>query len=141
MKLIPFTTFRSNRPVVAHNPWVAFDSELDRLFGPILSGVPASYEAPRASVEASDTQVTVRFEVPGVKRDALNLDWQDETLTLTIKRDVKQGGETVSREHRHTYTLPEGVQVDKASAQLEDGVLTLQLPKVEPVKPYRIEIK
>ncbi len=105
--------------------------------------------APRVDMYETDDEVVVKATIPGVKPKDLDI-----TVTgnvLTIKGEVKEEKEEknvnfIRKERmfgsfRRDLTLPVEVNVDKAKAEFESGVLTLHLPKVETAKPKRLEIK
>jgi HSP20 family protein len=112
------------------SPWSGFESDLDRLFQSALT--------PSVPVELREDKdnTYVRAELPGVSREAINLEIADGSLNLTATR--KLGEETISL--NRSITIPESVQVDKVSATYENGVLTVTLPKAEATKPRKIAL-
>jgi HSP20 family protein len=91
----------------------------------------------------------VKAQVPGVSKDNLHVEIMENVLTLRgemkaeEKIDEKQ---FYRREFRYgafarTIPLPSGVQTDKATAELRDGMLTINLPKKEEAKAKQIPIK
>ncbi len=100
------------------------------------------------AVEDKD-KYTVSIEVPGLKREDINVSVHDGVLTVSGERksenDVKDG--TVHRTERfygkfsRSVSLPAQVRTDKVAATYKDGVLTVQLPKAEEAKPKNIEVK
>ncbi len=104
---------------------------------------------PRVDMYETDDEVVVKATIPGVKPEDLEI-----TVTgnvLTIKGEVKEEKEEkdvnfIRKERlfgtfRRDLTLPVDVDVDKAKAEFENGILTLHLPKVETAKPKRLEVK
>jgi len=81
-----------------------------------------------------------RLEVPGVKREDISLELLSRQLTVKVtrKQPAAEVGEsyTLSR----SLPLPENAQADAITAKLEDGLLTLTVPKAEEAKPRSIEI-
>lgn len=110
--------------------WSGFESEIDRL---IQSAV-----APSVPVEFTEDKdnAYVRVELPGVSRDAINLELVDGCLSLGASR--KQGEDSLSL--NRSIAIPEHVQADKVTAIYENGVLTVTLPKAEAVKPRKIAV-
>lgn len=104
---------------------------------------------PRLDVSENDTHVTVRLEIPGVKRDDLDISLKDRVLTVRGRRDrsheeKRENFHRVERVHgsfQRSVTLPADVNPDGASAVNENGVLRIVLEKKEPGKPRKIEIK
>jgi len=119
-------------------PWAGLESEVNRLFHAALAELPAPAFAPRFPVDLyEDKENTyVRAELPGVTRDAINIEMVDGYLNLNASR--KQGEETASISR--SIAIPEAVQGDKVTATYENGVLTVTLPKQEQAKPRKIAI-
>lgn len=130
--------------------------ELDTLFDRILGVEPAKAQTdayvmkPAADIYESDKELTICIEVPGVKKE--NLEIKAEAGVLRVrgeKRAVRQP-EGASR-HFHiaerswgTYeralSLPDYLEPDKAMADYTDGVLTVVIPKREEAKEKEIKI-
>jgi len=93
--------------------------------------------------------VVVKASLPGVKPEDIEVSVVGDTLT--IKGEVKEEKDIkeenyIRKERRYgsfcrSFTLPVSVDADKATAEFENGVLTLTLPKAEEVKPKTIAIK
>lgn len=120
------------------SPWAGLESEVDRLFQAALADLPAPALAPRFPVDLYEDKdnTYVRAELPGVSREAINVEMVDGYLNLSASR--KQGEETCSL--NRSITIPEAVQADKVAATYENGVLTVTLPKQEQAKPRKINI-
>jgi HSP20 family protein len=93
--------------------------------------------------------VFVKVEVPGLKKEDIEVSIENGTLTIAGERkSEKQADDTeahrserfVGRFYR-SVTLPSEVKTDEVKAQYQDGVLTVTLPKAEAAKPKQIEIK
>ena len=119
------------------NPWTGLESQIDRLFETALADVaaPASPRFPVDLYEDKDSTF-VRAELPGVKREDVNVEMIEDTLTINATRKDGEQSFSLSR----AITIPESVQADKVSAALENGVLTVTLPKQEQAKPRKIAI-
>ena len=120
--------------LVNRSPWAGFESEVDRLFQVALADLPA----PRFPVELTEDKANtyIRAELPGVSREAINVEMVDGTLNLSASR--KQGEETFSLSR--SIAIPEAVQADKVTANYKNGVLTVTLPKAEAVQPRKIAV-
>ncbi|MFZ5764888.1 MAG: Hsp20/alpha crystallin family protein [Thermodesulfobacteriota bacterium] len=120
--------------------------ELDR-FGKIPAGWSATESGPRTNLYDSGDHFVIKMEVPGIAREELNIRTQGNYLEIsgTRKSDAPEGY-TAHRVERGTtsftrsFTLPSDVNPDKAEASLQNGVLTLTLPKSEAAKPKQIAI-
>jgi len=87
-------------------------------------------------------------DIPGVKPDKLNIDLRDNVLTIIGDIDPVEGAdeEDVVVEYEtgrfyRQFTLSEVIDQNKIDAKLADGVLRLNLPKVEKATPRKISIK
>lgn len=106
------------------------EAEIDQLFQTSL--------APRIPVELTEDKdnAYVRAELPGVSREAINLEIADGVLSISATR--KQGEESLNLSR--SISVPESVPADKVTAAYENGVLTVTLPKAEVVKPRKIAL-
>ena len=117
--------------------------ELDRLFES-----PRNNWLPALDVQEDKDNFVVRAELPGLKREDIEVSLHDGALSISGERktEVKQEGVAVHRQERHygkferTLTLPTPVAADKITAQYKDGVLTVTLPKIEEAKPKKIDV-
>ena len=109
-----------------------------------LSGVDAALD-----MYETDEAVVVKASVPGVKPEDVEVSVVGDTLTIRgeIKADEKvENGQYLCRElargrFARSVSLPGLVQADKAKAEIENGILTIQVPKVEEAKPKVIKVK
>jgi len=120
------------------SPWNGFETDIDRLFESALADFAGPASAPRFPVDLYEDKdnTYVRAELPGVNRDAINVEMVDGYLNISASR--KQGEESFSLSR--SVSIPEAVQADKVSASYENGVLTVTLPKQEQAKPRKIAI-
>lgn len=117
--------------------------ELDRLFESPLTGW-----APALEVHEDKDSFIVRAELPGLKREDIEVSLHDGALVIAGERKVEtvSEGTEVHRQERfygkfqRALTLPTPVAADKIKAQYKDGVLTVTLPKAEEAKPKQIDI-
>lgn len=119
------------------NPWTGLESEIDNLFETALADLatPATPRFPVDLYEDKDNTY-VRAELPGVKREDVVVEMIEDYLTINATR--KDGEQALS--FSRSIAIPEAVQADKVSAALENGVLTVTLPKQEQAKPRKIAI-
>ena len=110
-------------------------SQLFRRMGNL--GVPSTDSGRLATdVYEDDEQYYVRFELPGVKKGDLRVELEGELLTVS----AEASSECEKRSAKRAIRLPEGVDGEKITAKLEDGVLTVSLGKAEAIKPKKIEV-
>jgi HSP20 family protein len=103
--------------------------------------------APPVDVEEQDDAYVVEADVPGVKKQDVNIEVAGNQLTITgdIKEREKKG--VVRRRTRrvgrfeYRVMLPQEVDSEKIDAKLNDGVLTVRLPKAQQGQRRKIEVK
>ena len=103
---------------------------------------------PAVDVTETSEAIEVRTELPGMKRDDIEIDIANGVLSIKgEKREVTDNGNR-SWHHREvrygsfsrSFTLPTDVKPDEAKAAYEDGVLTISLPKEEKALHRKISI-
>jgi HSP20 family protein len=109
---------------------------------------PGPVYAPATDIFETDGSITVLADMPGVKAQDLTIDLRENVLTLTgpVSAPEKAGESDVLREYRtgtffRQFTLSETIDQSKIDAKLVDGVLRLELPKVERAKPRQITVQ
>ena len=120
------------------------------------AGVPAVPEqtrpgpvySPSVDIFENDNAITVLADMPGVKAQDLEIDLRDSVLSLTGRVTPPEGAKEsdVLREYRagtffRQFTLSETIDQAKIDAKLTDGVLRLELPKVEKARPRQITVR
>jgi len=104
------------------------------------------YVTPLVDVESNQEGYTIRAEMPGVDKSGLEITVDNGELTILGHRQSAQvSGESVYREirnndFRRVYEIDPAIDTAKISARIEQGVLTLTLPKAETVKPRKISV-
>ena len=109
---------------------------------------PRRYVRPRADITENAQGFLVQVEMPGVNRQGLDITFENGELTLTGHRaqaTVPTGGELLYRESRpsdfrRTFELDQSIDAAAITATLEQGLLTLALPKAEAAKPRKIAV-
>ena len=108
---------------------------------------PSQYVTPLADVESTEEGYTIHAEMPGVDKSGLEITVDNGELTILGHRHVEQSsGEPVYREirqndFRRVYELDPAIDTTKIAARIDQGVLTLTLPKAESVKPRKITVE
>jgi HSP20 family protein len=113
-------------------------------------GAPQAF-LPPADVLITDEAVTVWMDVPGVSPDALEIELDNDTVTVRGERVPPFDTSGSERAWRHIersfgrferdLRVPKGLDPDSVEATMDNGVLTLRIPKPEPMRPRRIQIK
>jgi HSP20 family protein len=109
--------------------------------------VPGRFYVPTTDVYETEDALTVVMEVPGVGREDVDIELKDDVLRVQWRIDFsKYGGmEPVYTEYGvghwvRSFALSDKVDREGIGAQLEDGVLTLTLPKTAEAKPRCIAV-
>jgi HSP20 family protein len=145
MRLIQYTypnTRRTAPGLLARSPWSGLESGIDELVASALSGFAGGSAGAQFPVDLYEDKdnAYVRAELPGVKREDINVELADGALTVTASRKQKNGEREESFSFSRSVAIPEEVQTDKIAAAYENGVLTVTLPKREEVKPKKVAI-
>jgi HSP20 family molecular chaperone IbpA len=103
---------------------------------------------PSTDVIEDGEGITLYADLPGVPRDRLNLHVEADTLTIEgeVALDLPEGMESSHAEvgvprFRRVFTLSRELDTGKVSAEFNQGVLKLRIPKAEHAQPRRIEIQ
>lgn len=109
---------------------------------------PADF-APPVDVHEDESTLVLRAELPGVSREAIDIQVDGNVLTLKGERKLEAEQES-RRYHRieraygtfvRQFQLPTTVDATRIDAHLADGILTLTLPKKEELKARKIQVK
>jgi HSP20 family molecular chaperone IbpA len=109
---------------------------------------PGPVFSPSVDIFENDNAITVLADMPGVKAADLKIDLRESVLTLTGRVTAPESAKEsdVLREYQtgtffRQFTLSETIDQAKIDAKLTDGVLRLELPKVEKAKPRQITVR
>jgi HSP20 family molecular chaperone IbpA len=109
--------------------------------------VPGRHYIPYADIYETDEALTVVMEMPGVEKKDIAIALEDGVLQVDGQIDFSkyEGMEPVYTEYNvghytRSFTLSNKIDQGRISAQLDDGVLTLTLPKTKEAQPRRIFI-
>jgi HSP20 family protein len=108
-----------------------------------------SYGYPLIDVAEKENETVVIAELPGVKKEDVGVTFEDNVLTIKGERkpyEIPEDSRVLLNEVRvrnfsRSITLAHEVDADKISAELNDGILRIVLPKSEKAKPRTIELK
>ena len=104
------------------------------------------FMTPVASVVEGSDVYMLNVEMPGVNKEGLEISVENNELTIIGRRSLPQiEGTLIHRESRpenfrRVFELDPSIDMSKISARIEQGVLTLTLPKAEQVKPRKITV-
>ena len=147
---------------------LAIQNEMNRLFGRTYGGQGAAVEtagdaaaptemasdprgswAPPLDVFETPEKLSVAVELPGMSASDVEITVEDNVLTLRGQRPFYKGAneEAFHRIERRfgpfqrRITLPKQSDAERISAQMDEGVLMIDVPKIEQARPRRIEVK
>jgi HSP20 family protein len=126
-------------------PWLR---DINRFFS-AESGTTVATFVPSADVLVDDDGVTLFMDVPGVPSDNLDIELENDVLTVSGERSYPYADkeDAVRRTERgfgrfeRSLRVPRGLDADSIEASLRDGVLTLHLPKPASLQPRKIEVR
>jgi HSP20 family protein len=125
---------------------------LDRVFDDVMrSALGNGYATtaalkPAVDVVERENEFVFHLDVPGVRREDLELTLENRVLSIKGSRKYEaHENEKVSLGRSYgafalSYTLPEHINSEQLAADLADGVLTIRVPKHEKAQPRRIQI-
>lgn len=144
--------------IMRWKPWgdlVNIENEMDRMFDDFLGRAPVRRSwvqrrwVPAVDISENKDKLYVDVEIPGMKKEDIKVSLENGVLSL--KGEKKQQQE-INEENYHrwerrygsfarSFELPVPVQADKIRASYKNGVLHVELPKAEEVKPKEIPIE
>jgi HSP20 family protein len=130
----------------------AFDRLFDVFSGPFGGTHGGSLmRAPETDVIETQDEIRVQTEMPGLSRDDIELDLENNVLTIRgEKHEERTEDEREGRYHlaerrygvfTRSFVLPRDVDAERIQADFENGVLTVTIPKSEQAKRRRIEVR
>ena len=137
-----------------------FRRDFDQIFNRMMNGWPFGNErtpsmssafapAVESYVDNDGKKYHCRVSLPGIDPKEVQIHAQGNTLTICGERKVNRSSKDVNFLHEEisygaferTFTLPEGVDTDKLTAEYHNGVLEITAPVAASVLPRRIEIR
>ena len=109
-------------------------------------GQAEQFITPPASVTEVADGYMLEIEMPGVKKDGLEISVENNELTIIGRRSLPAvEGTLIHRESRpenfrRAFEIDPSIDADKISAKIDQGLVTLTLPKAEHVKPRKITV-
>lgn len=104
---------------------------------------------PTVDIAETEKEYVIKADLPGVTREQVKVTVENGLLSLSGERksEKEEKGEKVHRVERtygnflRTFTLPEGTDAAKITAEFKEGVLTVRLPKDETARPQSVTVK
>jgi HSP20 family protein len=104
------------------------------------------FVAPAASLVEDGDGYLLQVEMPGVNKEGLEISTEGNELTIIGRRSLPtlEGAllhqESRREDFRRAFEIDPSIDVNKINARIEQGLLTVRLPKAEHVKPRRITV-
>jgi HSP20 family protein len=100
---------------------------------------------PPVDVYENDAELLLIADLPGVPRDAVELNLEEGALTLSARRRGRPDGAVLGDElgdgdFLRSFRLPRGLDLEQVKAELDHGTLTIRLPKAKEFRPRQIAI-
>jgi len=104
--------------------------------------------APAVDIYETDEAIVLIAEMPGVDEKNIDVTLDNDVLTLRgqVNYDIPEDHELVYNEYalgdyERSFTVNEVIDADKIEAEYHNGILTVKLPKAEPVKAKKVQVK
>jgi HSP20 family protein len=143
--------------VTKYNPYTETRRGLDlfntimQTFDPVREESAIASFVPSVNTREGEYAYHVEIDLPGIKKDDIEITTEDNILTISgerkmkdeIKEDDYYKVESIYGKFNRSFTLPEKIDVENIHAESKDGVLEVVIPKLkeEETKPKKIEIK
>ena len=138
----------------SNQPKSVFDimADFERNFGRELESWGEAKDLahkPLADIHETDKSYFLSFDIPGLKKEDIKIEFEDGLLTVwgDRKAEIDETKDGVHRKERfygkfsRSFTLPTSVKSDKIVAEYEDGVLKVEVPKIEETQRKAIAVQ
>ena len=133
-------------------PVSRLQNEFDRAFQEFFETFPVASAMdfnPSCELTEDPTGYSLKFDVPGVKKEDVKIELTQNVLTVSAERKQEKATDTKKQHYseisygsyRRSFSLPSEVDEKKVDAKFENGVLTVKLPKSETSKAKQISIQ
>jgi HSP20 family protein len=145
----PFAELEQWRPFDWRPFWGPFFGREGRSLLEDVWGRGARGPVPSVDITEDDGNYVVTAELPGVKREDVNVELEEDVLTIrgekrSEREEKKEKRRFVERSYgtfSRSFTLPANADPDRVSAGFKDGVLTVTIAKRPETKPRVVDIK
>ena len=128
-------------------------NQLNRLFEPFARFTNSDEDlvsgtwVPPVDVAETQDRILVRAEVPGMKQEDIQIEFENGLLTIRGERKIEKSEqltwhrvERIYGNFSRSFTLPRSIDAEKITASYREGVLEIEVPKREEAKPKQIRI-
>jgi HSP20 family protein len=129
-------------------------NEIDRWFNNFFNTDRSFFDqgftmSPLINVEETDNEYVISAEIPGVKKEDLNVSFENNVIHISAEKkaekDKKENnyhyGERSYGKFYRSIPVPSSVKIDEINAEYKDGVLNISVQKTEEAKPKSINVK
>lgn len=133
---------------------VGIQNEMNRLFGQTFGGDVGDAESagswsPPMDVHETPERFTITLELPGMTTGDIDITVEDNVLSISgerkfydeVNEDAFHRIERRFGRFQRRIVLPQQCDPEKVQASMDNGILTVEVPKAEQAKPRRIEVK
>ncbi len=121
---------------------------MDQMFSRIPFFGTTEYSFPLVNLYDKKDELYLVAQIPGVKKEDIEINYQENLLTISGKRMAPSYGKSAllrqeqpEGEFHKTITIPASVKSNDIKAAFEDGILKVTLPKSEEAKPKQIKLQ
>jgi HSP20 family protein len=131
----------------------SLQSDVSRVFDAFFgtksgNGVATRRWVPAMDLVADDEHLVLRADLPGLSEEDVNVEVKDGVLTVSGERRAEEkteekGYHRIERSYgsfSRSLSIPEGIDPEQVSAEFDNGVLEVRIPKPEERKPHRVQI-
>ena len=130
------------------HPLERLQRDFDALFGRLWGGGLAAFDQDVGSMRVwdfniteNDKEIVVRAEMPGFEENELDVQINQDVLTIKAEKEKKGNGEEEYRSFFRSVTLPSRIDATKVQATYRNGVLEVHVPRSPQAQGRKIEIK
>lgn len=118
---------------------MANDKTLDKKSNDSVQKANARHHvAPPVDVYENKDEILILADLPGVTKESLSIQLEKSELVITGPRPDSRGDDAF--DFRRTFVVPQGIEAEKVTATLQNGVLRVVLPKPSALKPRQIAV-
>jgi len=114
--------------------------DFDNLFDGLRLESPVPSWTPETRIHQDKDSYRLETDLPGVRKEDLKVNVESDTLHISTVRKIGTGENVSELSYERHFRIPQDVESEKVAAELQDGVLSITLPKKEESKPRNLEI-